>query len=249
MVTARRIAETFRTVVMVLSDANLATGVHAVPAAQALDARWQAAPLDLAPVPEGQKPYDWDPETGLSRADHPGPAGRRCSRVTGLSHDERSKVAYSSGVHQHGSAMRSRKLAVLQSLLAPPHGLRRRRGRPAGRRVGQHQGRHRGGGRPGARRRPARVVDAPALPLAARARAEGDLRAVQEGDDGRDQLQRRTGRPLHHRREPPTRPARVAAARDDAGGHRLLDAGARRAAAPRPIVDAIRGGMPRGGAA
>ena len=40
--------------------------------------------------------------------------------VTGLSHDEGSKVAYSSGVHQHASAMRSRKLAVLQSLLMPP---------------------------------------------------------------------------------------------------------------------------------
>jgi 2-oxoglutarate ferredoxin oxidoreductase subunit alpha len=40
--------------------------------------------------------------------------------VTGLSHDEGSKVAYSSGVHQRSSAMRSRKLAVLQSLLAPP---------------------------------------------------------------------------------------------------------------------------------
>jgi len=40
--------------------------------------------------------------------------------VTGLSHDEGSKVAYSSGVHQHSSAMRSRKLAVLQSLLVPP---------------------------------------------------------------------------------------------------------------------------------
>jgi 2-oxoglutarate ferredoxin oxidoreductase subunit alpha len=40
--------------------------------------------------------------------------------LTGLSHDDRSKVAYSSGIHQHSSAMRSRKLAVLQSLLSPP---------------------------------------------------------------------------------------------------------------------------------
>ena len=41
-------------------------------------------------------------------------------RLTGLEHDNRSKVAYSSGVHQHSSAMRSRKLAVLQSTLLPP---------------------------------------------------------------------------------------------------------------------------------
>jgi 2-oxoglutarate ferredoxin oxidoreductase subunit alpha len=40
--------------------------------------------------------------------------------VTGLAHDEGSKVAYSAGVHQRGSAMRSRKLAVLHSLLEPP---------------------------------------------------------------------------------------------------------------------------------
>src|SRR3990167_7750211 len=40
--------------------------------------------------------------------------------ATGLSHDEGSKVAYSSGVHQRSSAMRSRKIAVLQGLLQPP---------------------------------------------------------------------------------------------------------------------------------
>ncbi len=118
MVTARRIAETFRTVVMVLSDANLATGVSPFPR-PTLDARWQAAPIDLAPVAEGDKPYDWDLETGLSRRIVPGqPAGM--FTLTGLSHDEGSKVAYSSGIHQKSSAMRSRKLAVLQSLLAPP---------------------------------------------------------------------------------------------------------------------------------
>ena len=118
MVTARRIAEAFRTVVMVLSDANLATGVTPFPRPKT-DARWQAAPIDLAPVPEGQKAYQWDPETGLSRRIVPGQPGGAYT-VTGLSHDEGSKVAYSSGVHQRSSAMRSRKLAVLQGLLTPP---------------------------------------------------------------------------------------------------------------------------------
>jgi len=118
MITARRIAEAFRTVVMVLSDANLATGVTPFPRPKP-DARWQAAPIDLAPVPEGLKPYQWDPETGLSRRVVPGQPGGAYT-VTGLSHDEGSKVAYSSGVHQRGSAMRSRKLAVLQGLLTPP---------------------------------------------------------------------------------------------------------------------------------
>ena len=118
MVTARRIAEAFRTVVMVLSDANLATGVTPFPRPKP-DVRWQAAPLDLAPVAEGQKAYQWDTETGLSRRIIPGQPGGAYT-VTGLSHDEGSKVAYSSGVHQRSSAMRSRKLAVLQSLLVPP---------------------------------------------------------------------------------------------------------------------------------
>jgi len=40
--------------------------------------------------------------------------------LTGLEHDSRSKVAYSGGIHQHSSAMRSRKIAVLQRMLLPP---------------------------------------------------------------------------------------------------------------------------------
>ncbi len=118
MITARRIAEAFRTVVMVLSDANLATGVTPFPRPK-LDARWQAAPLDLPPVAAGQHAYDWNEETGLSPRIIPGQPGGAYT-VTGLSHDNRSKVAYSSGVHQHSSAMRSRKLAVLQNMLTPP---------------------------------------------------------------------------------------------------------------------------------
>jgi 2-oxoglutarate ferredoxin oxidoreductase subunit alpha len=118
MIAARRIAEAFRTVVMVLSDANLATGVTPFPRPTP-DLRWMAEPLDLAPVPEGQKPYAWDPETGLSRRIIPGQPGGMFT-LTGLSHDEGSKVAYGSGIHQKSSAMRSRKLAVLQGLLETP---------------------------------------------------------------------------------------------------------------------------------
>ena len=118
MVTARRIAEAFRTVVMVLSDANLATGVTPFTRPKP-DSRWQAAPIDLAPVAQGQKAYQWDASTGLSPRIIPGQPGGAYT-VTGLSHDEGSKVAYSSGVHQRASTMRSRKLAVLHSLLTPP---------------------------------------------------------------------------------------------------------------------------------
>lgn len=118
MITARRIAEAFRCVVFVLSDANLATGVQPFPRPRP-EERWLQDGIDLEPVPPGSKAYDWDENTGLSRRIIPGqPNG--AFTLTGLEHDNRSKVAYSSGVHQHSSAMRSRKLAVLQSMLLPP---------------------------------------------------------------------------------------------------------------------------------
>jgi len=118
VVTARRLAEAFRTVVIILSDANLATGVQ--PFARPTPvAEWQAAAPDFGAVPEGTRPYDWDPRTGLSRRIIPGEPGGMFT-VTGLAHDENSKVAYGSGVHQRSSAMRSRKLAVLQQTLMPP---------------------------------------------------------------------------------------------------------------------------------
>ena len=118
MITARRIAEAFRCVVVVLSDANLATGVQPFPR-PVIDERWMITSFDQDPVSPGTKPYDWDERTGLSRRIIPGqPNG--AYTLTGLEHDNRSKVAYTGGVHQHSSAMRSRKLAVLQSLLLPP---------------------------------------------------------------------------------------------------------------------------------
>ncbi len=118
MITARRLAEAFRTVVMVLTDANLATGVTPFKRPTP-ELHWQAEPVDLSAVPVGTKAFQWDPQTGLSRRIVPGQANGMHTLTT-LSHDEGSKVAYSSGVHQRSSAARSRKLAVLQSLLTPP---------------------------------------------------------------------------------------------------------------------------------
>ncbi|MGD8319628.1 MAG: 2-oxoacid:acceptor oxidoreductase subunit alpha [Gemmatimonadota bacterium] len=118
MTTARRIAEQLRTVVMVLSDANLATGVAPF-ARPEPSPEWQGAPPDLRPVPEGLRPYDWDTQTGLSKRFIPGMPGGEHT-VTGLAHDERSKVAYDTAVVQRSSDMRSRKLAVFQSTLLPP---------------------------------------------------------------------------------------------------------------------------------
>jgi 2-oxoglutarate/2-oxoacid ferredoxin oxidoreductase subunit alpha len=118
MVTARKIAEEFRCLVIILTDANLATGVQPYPR-PVPDERWLAAPLDLSPLPEGTRPLEWDSETGLSRRTIPGRMGGTFT-ATGLAHDEGSCVAYTAKVHHRGNAMRSRKMAVLQSMLEPP---------------------------------------------------------------------------------------------------------------------------------
>ncbi len=118
MITARQIAETLRTVVIVLTDANLATGVQPF-ARPELDPAWQAPPPDLSPAPEGTRPYEWDPQTGLSRRFIPGQPGGMFT-MTGLAHDELSRVAYSSDINQRAASMRSRKIAVFQGTLNPP---------------------------------------------------------------------------------------------------------------------------------
>ena len=118
MTTARRIAEAFRTPVVVLSDANLATGVQPFPRPE-IAPEGMAGAIDLGAVPDGFRPYDWDPQTGLSPRAIPGQPGGEHT-VTGLSHDERSKVGYSPDVHERGCVMRSRKFAVLQQALRPP---------------------------------------------------------------------------------------------------------------------------------
>jgi len=118
LVTARRLAEAFRCVVFVLTDANLATGVQPFPRPRP-DTNWLAGPPDQNPVPDGARPYDWDDRTGLSRRFIPGQPGGMYT-LTGLVHDEDSKVRYATGVNQRGCTMRSRKMAVLQSTLEPP---------------------------------------------------------------------------------------------------------------------------------
>jgi 2-oxoglutarate ferredoxin oxidoreductase subunit alpha len=118
MTTARRLAEEFRTPVIVLSDANLATGQQLFPRpAISLDS--QPPPLDQNPVPAGTLPFDWDESTGLSRRLIPGQPGGM-SVTTGLNHARDGKVRYDFASNQHSHKMRSRKLATLQQALKPP---------------------------------------------------------------------------------------------------------------------------------
>jgi len=118
MITARKIAETFRTLVVVLSDANLATGQQAFPRPK-FSKEWGAPPVDQSPVPEGKPPLDWDPKTGLSQRFIPGQPGGMYT-LTGLAHDRNGLVAYAPGINQEGCHHRSLKLAAFQKTLKTP---------------------------------------------------------------------------------------------------------------------------------
>ena len=115
---ARELAEAFRTPVMVLTDANLATGVAPFPRPEARR-ETLAPPLDLADWPEGLAPYDWDPTSGLSPRPVPGQRGGEYT-LTGLAHTRASKVAYDPVSNETALRMRSRKLAALAGTLKPP---------------------------------------------------------------------------------------------------------------------------------
>lgn len=118
VITARKIAETFRTVVVLLSDANLATAQTPFPR-PAFNAAWVAPPVDQSPAPAGSLPYQWDEATGLSRRFVPGQAGGMHT-VTGLAHDRASRVAYDPESNEQGLHARSLKLAAFQKTLKPP---------------------------------------------------------------------------------------------------------------------------------
>jgi 2-oxoglutarate ferredoxin oxidoreductase subunit alpha len=119
VITARKIAETFNMVVVVLTDASLATSQQPFPRPQFSES-WLAPPVDQTPVPSGAAPYDWNAATGLARRFVPGQPGGMHT-VTGLAHDRQSRVAYDPDTNHEGLRMRSLKLAALQKTLkAPP---------------------------------------------------------------------------------------------------------------------------------
>jgi len=118
VVLARRLAESFRTPVILLTDANLATGVQPIARPEVTE-DWFPAPLDQSAWNKDVAAYDWDKETGLSARPIPGMRGGEYI-LTGLAHNRHSKIAYDTKSNQEGSDMRSRKLAALAATLKPP---------------------------------------------------------------------------------------------------------------------------------
>jgi len=117
IITARRIAETFRMVVVVLTDGGLATSQQPFTRPQFSES-WLAPPIDQSPVPEGARPYAWDPDTGLAPRFVPGRPGGMHT-LTGLAHDRDSHVAYDAQINEESIRARSLKLAALQTTLKP----------------------------------------------------------------------------------------------------------------------------------
>ena len=118
ILTARKIAETFNMVVVVLTDSSLATSQQPFPRPQ-FNESWLAPPIDQSPVPKGAKPYDWDDTTGLARRFIPGQPGGMHT-LTGLAHDSDSHVAYDADINEQTLRFRSLKLAALQRTLKAP---------------------------------------------------------------------------------------------------------------------------------
>lgn len=118
VILARKLAESFRIPVILLSDANLATGVQPFERPQVSD-DWFASPIDQSPWEPKVSAYDWDEETGLSARPIPGMRGGEYV-LTGLAHSRYAKISYDAKNNQTGSNMRSRKLAALAQTLSPP---------------------------------------------------------------------------------------------------------------------------------
>ncbi len=118
VVTARQLAETLRTPVMVLTDANLATGQQPFELPE-IKEEWMSPPIDQSDWDETVPTFAWDPETGLSQRPIPGQRGGNYV-LTGLAHNAQSKIAYESATNQETMAARSRKFATFHNSLRPP---------------------------------------------------------------------------------------------------------------------------------
>ena len=226
VITARKIAETFGMVVVVLSDASLSTAQQPFPApASSARTGWHRRSTRRR-CRRARKPYDWDPVTGLSRRFQPGQPGGMHT-LTGLAHDRASKVAYDPSINEEGLRARSLKLAALQKTLKPPPVF----GGDSGDLLlvgwGSTMGAIEEAVDPAARRGAGGVVDAPALPAADALGHPRDPEALQARDDDRGQLVRQARGRADRRGQPPLLGAGDDAALALPGRHRLLERGAR----------------------
>ena len=118
VIEARKHAEKFRGLVILLTDANLATGQMPFPRPE-ISEKLLSPPIDQSDWDSAVLPYDWDPVTGYSQRPVVGQKNGAYT-LTGLAHDENSKIAYDSPINQRSMAARSHKLAAFQKTLKAP---------------------------------------------------------------------------------------------------------------------------------
>jgi len=118
VILARKLAESFRTPVYILTDTNLATGQQPYPRPQ-IKKDWFAPPIDQSPWKGDIRPYEWDDTTGLSKRPIPGQPGGQHT-LTGLAHTREAHVSYNPNENQDSSELRSRKVGAFQKTLKPP---------------------------------------------------------------------------------------------------------------------------------
>ncbi|MBC8523094.1 2-oxoacid:acceptor oxidoreductase subunit alpha [PVC group bacterium] len=118
VITARQLAEAFRIPVIILTDANLATGTAPFERPNPKH-EWLAPPIDQSDWNGGVQAYAWNEETGISQRPIPGQKGGEYV-LTGLAHTETSCVAYDPQSNQLGCNMRSLKLSSLERTFTPP---------------------------------------------------------------------------------------------------------------------------------
>jgi len=118
VILSRQLAEAFRMPVILLTDANLATGVQPFTRPE-INLDSFSPPVNQSPWKKEIRPYEWDEKTGISQRPIPGQADGMYV-LTGLAHDEESHVAYDSHINQLGCNRRSRKMAAIHKTLTPP---------------------------------------------------------------------------------------------------------------------------------
>jgi 2-oxoglutarate ferredoxin oxidoreductase subunit alpha len=118
MQTARRISEDFRMLVILLSDANLATGVQLFER-PVIRLDEIARPVSAGVSYKGDVAYDWEEKTGLSKRLIPGKS-REVGMTSSLNHSRQGLVCYDAESNERAHRMRSHKLAALQKTLKPP---------------------------------------------------------------------------------------------------------------------------------
>ena len=183
MLEAFRLAVTYMTPVVVLSDSYLANSAEPwrIPDVATLPRH----PVQFRTEADGFMPYLRDDDTLARPWAIPGTPGLE-HRIGGLEkQDGKGNVSYLPENHQRMTDLRREKVARIAQEIAAGRAVRRRLGQAAGRRLGRHARRDHVGRRRGARRGTRRRERAPAPPESVRAESRRRAAPLREACSSR----------------------------------------------------------------